>query len=213
MTTAVRVRCKSSAESALAHLLAASKFSSDRMSCFNCPPNDSMPQINDLSWPECKCRKSTIRHCSKRGVQCRKHQTFETGREYDEKSFEVFAVGGSGRGCVYWVGGVARRSPFMLANCHQFPSAEYDHNDCAERSRRNVRHPGRPINYRIAAILPSGRVHDPNRRLARQFRSVESGVRVEPEVPAGWLRRVLWFGQLHQHGRAASKRLCRSSNR
>src|SRR5436305_11815705 len=85
-----------------------------------------------------------------------KHHTFETGKDYDEKSFQVFAVGGRGRGCVCWVRGVARRSPFMLANCHQFPSTEYDHNDCADCSRWNVRHPSRPINCRIAAILPSG---------------------------------------------------------
>src|ERR1700736_1362133 len=103
--------------------------------------------------------------------------------------------GRAGRDCtVFCV--ACQRFVDMRPTRHKLPSAEYDNNNRANCASWNLRHPDRPINCGVATILPSGGVHDPKQRLAYQFRSVGSGVWVEPEIYTGWLRRLLWIAQL-----------------
>src|SRR5689334_8605587 len=103
-------------------------------------------------------------------------QFLQTVREYDDDlrtrqatSLKVCAVRGRGRSD--WVCGIAGRRLNMLATDEQLSSAEHDHNDRADRCGWNICHADRstPINYGVTAILPSGRVHDADQRLAHQF--------------------------------------------
>ena len=103
-------------------------------------------------------------------------QFLQTGREYDDDertrqatSLDVRAVCGRGRG--HRAFGIAGRCLNVLATGQQLSSTEYDHNDRADRSGRDVCHADRstPIHSGVAAILPGGRVHDADQQLAHQF--------------------------------------------